>query len=200
MKHLSPAELVDLLDEVLDSERAVHVDRCEACAASARELRATMRSAALDGEVPEPSPLFWDHLSTRVRDAVAAEADTRGAFADWTGWRAHGVAPIAATLMVAVVVLSMTLVRHEPGLPSVTPSALPAIASEPVSETTIDASTAEVWEVLTSAAADLEWEAAHDAGMGVQPSTVDRAVQRLNPDELHELGRLLQSELKRPGN
>ena len=37
------------------------------------------------GEVPEPSPLFWNHLSARVRDAVAVEPIPR---AWWmTYWR-----------------------------------------------------------------------------------------------------------------
>ena len=31
--------------------------------------------AASDADMPEPSPLFWDHLSARVQDAVADEAD-----------------------------------------------------------------------------------------------------------------------------
>jgi hypothetical protein len=54
--------------------------------------------------------------------------------------------------------------------------------------------------VLTAAAADLELEEAHAAGLSVQPSAIDRAVQRLTADELNELGRLLQSELKRASN
>jgi hypothetical protein len=34
----------------------------------------------------------------------------------------------------------------------------------------------------------------------VQSSAIDRAVQGLSADELNELGRLLQSELKRSSN
>jgi hypothetical protein len=33
--------------------------------------------------------------------------------------------------------------------------------------------------------------------MQVYPATIDRAVQNMSPDERNELGRLLQSELKR---
>ena len=37
-------------------------------------------------------------------------------------------------------------------------------------------------------------------GLVTHPAAVDRAVQRLNQPELEELGRLLQTELKRSGN
>ncbi len=36
-----------------------------------------MMSVAAEVEVPEPSPLFWDHLSARVGEAVAAEQAPR---------------------------------------------------------------------------------------------------------------------------
>jgi hypothetical protein len=54
--------------------------------------------------------------------------------------------------------------------------------------------------VLTAAAADLQLDEARDAGMDVASGAVDHAVTQLNRDELSELGRLLQSELKRASN
>ena len=50
-------------------------------------------------------------------------------------------------------------------------------AARPVRRSTLDDEHAEVWAVLTAAAADLEFDEAHAAGMAVQPAAVDRAVQ-----------------------
>ena len=67
-------------------------------------------------------------------------------------------------------------------------------------DATLDAANGEVWDVLTSVASEMQIEDATAAGMTVHPAAIDRAVQKLTPDELSELGRLLQSELKRSGD
>jgi hypothetical protein len=59
---------------------------------------------------------------------------------------------------------------------------------------------AAAWAVLTAAAADLHFDEARDAGIDVPSAAVDRAVTQLTRDELSELGRLLQSELKGSSN
>jgi len=80
------------------------------------------------------------------------------------------------------------------------------VASEPAASATVgadtatDAENAEVWAVLTAAASTMEFEDAHDAGMHVQPAAIERAVQDLTAAERTELGRLLQTELKRSSN
>ena len=53
--------------------------------------------------------------------------------------------------------------------------------------------------MLTSAAAETPIEDAHAAGMAVPAGAIDRAVQRMTPEELSELGQLLQSEMRRSG-
>ncbi len=40
-----------------------------------------MMAVAVSAEMPEPSPLFWDHLSARVRTAVAEDVERP---APWT--------------------------------------------------------------------------------------------------------------------
>jgi hypothetical protein len=202
MNHLSAAEFVDFAEGALDPSRASHVNRCEACAAQTRDLLAMIERSAASADVPEPSPLFWDHLSARVRDAVLVEPATGTVAVGW-GWRARGFLPLAATLTVAVALLSVTLVpRREAVSRSAdgTVAAATVAALDGLAEPTVDANSAEAWDVLTAAAADLEWEAAHEAGMSVQPGAVERAVQQLNADEMNEPGRLLQSELKRSGD
>ena len=64
-------------------------------------------------------------------------------------------------------------------------------------ETAPDVDEAEVWAVLTAVASDVAIEDAHAVGMRVPAAAIDHAVQDLSAAELTELGRLLQSELKR---
>ena len=199
--HLSPSELVDLAEGTLAGARASHVDTCPPCAAAANQLRAALHGAlSAKDDVPEPSPLFWDHLSSRVQDAIAS-----GAVSPSPWWRptARTLAPLAAFALV-VVVLTMMLPRgaghpEDPHHRSAAASPGTVDIDRPF-DPSLDATTGEAWNVLTAAAADLEWDAAHEAGMAVHPAAIDRAVQQLAPEELNELGKLLQTELKRSSN
>jgi hypothetical protein len=71
--HLNADDLVELAEGARPESSAPHLAACPQCRAQLDELRAAM-SALADLDVPEPSPLFWDHFSQRVHDAVAAEA------------------------------------------------------------------------------------------------------------------------------
>jgi hypothetical protein len=202
MKHLSSSELVGLVEGTLADHRAAHVEGCGVCRAAAADLGAVMRRAAsVDDGVPEPSPLFWDHLSARVREAVAHEQVGRAPWwlASWLAGRPF--APVAAALVILVLV-SATVVMRRPALPIRVdaPRDAALVESGMDVDATLDPANSEVWEVLTAAAADLELDDAHAAGMSVQSSAIDGAVQRLSTDELNELGRLLQTELKRSSN
>src|SRR5438132_12929430 len=70
--HLTPDDLVDLADGTRPESSAPHLASCATCRAQLNEMRAMM-SAVADVDVPEPSPLFWNHFSQRVHEAVAAE-------------------------------------------------------------------------------------------------------------------------------
>src|SRR5437899_561452 len=75
MKHLSIEELIDLTEPDIASSRSrltAHLSTCAECRRQVAELR-QMLSGAADAAVPEPSPLFWDHLWTRIREEIAAE-------------------------------------------------------------------------------------------------------------------------------
>src|SRR5262245_25481785 len=112
MRHLSPEQLLDLA-EGADAGAESHLQACEACRQQVASLRLTM-AAVSDVAVPEPSPLFWEHLSTRVRDATAQEPAT-SRWHVWTGslrfWRFAAVAGAAGVLAVA-------LSLREPGGPA----------------------------------------------------------------------------------
>src|SRR5262249_53912350 len=79
-KHLSPVEIIEIVEIVehvegisdADADKLAHLASCDRCRDQFADLRAT-RAIVSDVEVPEPSPLFWDHFSARVREAVAAE-------------------------------------------------------------------------------------------------------------------------------
>ena len=199
--HLSESEFVDLVEDTLDPRRAAHVETCPACREQAGALRALLRDTAAV-EVPEPSPLFWEHLSARVRDGVAEAPAAAGSGWIWAGMR--GLVSFAAAAALVVAVLSGVMLMRGVRTGS-TPSPLvadqgPAAAPDGSSEVTPDSANAEVWAVLTSAASDVEFEDAHAAGMHVPAGTIDHAVQDLTAAERTELGRLLQTELKRSSN
>ena len=61
--------------------------------------------------MPEPSPLFWDHLSSRVHDAVAAEGQPRAPWwrIDWS-WSSVGLAGAAVAATDAVI--DRTVLTH----------------------------------------------------------------------------------------
>lgn len=202
MTHLSESEFVDLAEDVLDPRRARHVETCASCREQADALRNLLRETS-SVAVPDPSPLFWDHLSARVRDGVAAAPAAGRSRWSWPGMRM--LIPMGAAAAVVVAVISGTLLLRpvrdgQAPAPIVTEHAAVTASSDARPGTTPDADNAEVWDVLTSAASTVGFDEAHAAGMHVLPAAIDHAVQDLSAAELTELGRLLQSELKRSSN
>ena len=66
MNHLSPEHLIDLAEGAAAESSAPHLQTCAECRRQLETLRGAMSEAAAVG-VPEPSPLFWDRLSARVK-------------------------------------------------------------------------------------------------------------------------------------
>lgn len=99
MSHLSRDERLLALDGALDAARHTHLLECAACRAEVDGLRHVVdRVRAV--EVPEPSPLFWDHLAARVGDAIAREpvpSEARGWWQPRLAWVAAAVLTTAAT-------------------------------------------------------------------------------------------------------
>src|SRR6185295_18015495 len=102
-QHLSPQEFVDAADGVLTAARRDHADACESCHEHIAALRQLMTDVDLATEVPEPSPLFWDHFSQRVRAATRAESPAPE-MAWWRSWRSLSLGGLlaAAVLLIAV--------------------------------------------------------------------------------------------------
>ena len=204
MKHLTSAQLVDLIEGVLPAERAAHVGACARCRQQADELRAVMCEVR-EVDVPEPSPLFWDHLSQRVRDACGAEPEvgSSGWVPSWPLSRLT-LAVTTVTVIVAVIV-GGALIR------SLTEEAAPGGDSVAAlfANLGLDGGDAEpdlfgsfgeepAWTLVMTVAQEIEWD---DTGAGglVSPGASERAILELSPDERRELGRLLEAELAGEG-
>jgi hypothetical protein len=195
--HLQPDELIDLAEGTRAESSATHLAECAVCRLQLEELKATM-SAAADVDVPEPSPLFWDHFSARVRQAVDAEGAPRRSL--WTWPRVVIPAVSVATAVLAVVV---TLNRGSAGrgntpLPTVVPApvALPVASVDLLADPQSAGDTA--LTLVAELSSDMDFETARDAGLAARGSA-EHAVTHLTGSELRELQRLLQEELARSG-
>src|SRR5262245_1608186 len=109
MQHLSGDALVDLVEGLVSEADVPHLASCDRCRDQLAGLRA-MRTLAAEKEVvdvPEPSPLFWDHFSARVREAVASEPPPPDGWWrrvwSWPGVMAPESAVAAVVVVLAVV-------------------------------------------------------------------------------------------------
>lgn len=203
MRHLSREELVEVADGTRPPSELAHLSACGACRQRVAQLRELMAVAAR-ADVPEPSPLFWDHLSARVRDAVAREgftaesADSDGRVPLWASWRAGIVAAALAAVLVVVALLPRTG-------PTTGGARLEEAGSAAVVELTppVDAQVALAddlpLDLIVQLAGDLEWESMIEAGLATGAGSADRAIGELSEGERSELQRLLREELSRLG-
>ena len=192
MHHLAEDELLDLAEGARPEGASTrHLASCDACRRQVAELRSIMSTAA-DVDVPEPSPLFWEHLSARVREAV--EAEGRPAVAGWLSpglsWRVMlPIGALGALLLVAAVMFRPGV---DPTAGSRIADAANAISARPLAE---DPSLS----LLADLTSDLDWDAATEAGLAPQSGAVDYLVSALSTEERVELERLLQEALLPPG-
>jgi hypothetical protein len=194
MKHLTPDELVDLVEGTLAAGRAAHVEQCADCRRLADQARSALAAAAEDG-VPEPSPLFWEHFSARVRRAIEAEPMRRWSWG-WL-WRPAVGLPLAAGLVVAIAIAALWRPAPAPA-PGGATAAVETPAAGAGDEVDLSADDAS-WDLVATIAGTLEWEAAEAAGFSAEPGAADRAILLLTREERVELGRLLSAEaLKQP--
>ena len=191
MSHLSPAEFVDLLEQRLPPDRVAHVQTCTSCRGQADLLRAVM-TRAHDADVPEPSPLFWDHLSARVRQAIVAEPNWKSHRLGWLpsrlAWRAGMAAMVLLTLATAVLLRAPSSNRAIAVL-------APGVTDAPEHETVLEEG--EEWTFVAGVAEGADWDEVVEGGLYVRPGAAERALLQLSADERRELARLIESELLR---
>jgi anti-sigma-K factor RskA len=192
MPHLSPEELIDVAERATPRSAFPHLASCAACDRQVADLQAAM-AAAVDVDVPEPSPLFWEHLSARVREAVAAEATGRAAgTSSWWSWRVAAMTAAAAVLMVMI---ATTLQLED----SPAPAALVAEDSAPAADELAAFDDDAALTVLAALTSELDWEAAAEAGLVAAPGAVERIMLALDADERLELHRILEEALSASG-
>ena len=197
MTHLTPDELIDVLDDVLTPATRAHLEMCAHCQREAAQLRAVLGDARA-ANVPEPSPLFWDHLSARVQTAIADDA-TPPRIARWFEWPV--LAPIAALALLVIALVSAVPTRGGNALDTARASDAENVIADD-GAVGPDSSLAEVsvaesqWALVAELVGNLDVDAASDAGIATFPGAADRAVMQLTSSEQQELLRLLQEELK----
>jgi len=195
--HLDEAALLDAAEGNQPEHAATHLAGCERCRAQVDELRAVMRLAE-DASVPEPSPLFWDHLSARVRAAVVEPAPVEAAgVSGWTerlgNWRV-----LAALAAAAVVILAVAVNRQSVSETTAMQPPAAGTAAPPLSDLTPPLENDPSLSFIADLASDLDWDDAVEAGLTSGADAVERVVQDMSDDERRELRRVLQEEMGRP--
>ena len=192
MRHLTSDQLVDLAEGVSTEPSMPHLQSCDGCRAKLAELRGIL-SAAAEVDIPDPSPLFWDHFSARVHEAVEAErANGTSRLRHWLAW--PGVPLWAGSL--AVVVLAVVIMTRGSVSETTAPRGSDEVIAESAPEAPVladDASLSLVADLVTG----LDWDAALEAGLRSEPGITDDVVTQLSDDERRELQQLLRMELGR---
>jgi hypothetical protein len=192
MRHLSPEELLDLADGTISSPSA-HLRECEECRAELDQLRATLMEVHAVN-VPEPSPLFWDHFSARVRQAVEADGDISASRVSWWSWRV--IVPVASVAVLAVVAAlsfsSRGQIQSPPQASSTSSAASPAGPSADAVATSLEESAQ--FDLVADLATDAGLDTVREAGL-LDSGAADRAMTHMNDDELRELARLIRAEI-----
>jgi hypothetical protein len=188
MAHVTPAEFVDLAEGVCDTASAPHLAECDRCRQQLADVR-RMLTAAAASDVPEPSPLFWDHLSARVREAVAGEPPPRSAVF-LGGWWMRAATGVAVGAVIAGAVAGSlghrTPEQHQ----------APVVVQEPPDPAALlgwgeDPSL----DLVADFSRTLDWDDLREQLVG--SGRVDASVGELDGAERRELGRLLKEELAR---
>lgn len=115
-EHVSEDVLIDIAEGRVDAEALAHVRGCASCARALADTR-EMLDVALDADVPEPAPMYWEAFRTQVRRRIEAERRR----SPWAlGWPA---------LLAAAALLAVAVAR--PWTPRTPPSSAAATASLP---------------------------------------------------------------------
>lgn len=139
------------------------------------------------GDVPEPSPLFWNHLNARVRAAVAEEPIARAWWSLY--WR-----PLAAVVGTAGFAVFLLLRSGAPPLPAPVLPVVPARPAAP-SDLVADVEVSEMWRMIQVAAPKVEIDSVRETGLMPSQYATDQAIEALTPSEREALVRLLRKEI-----
>jgi hypothetical protein len=191
-KHLSPREIVEFVDGTLAPDRRTHTADCAYCAgevASLQSFMADIKPEAAHGDVPEPSPLFWHHLSARVREAVDAEPVPRRTW--WqVAWR-----PLVSVGALVAVTIAVAVLRPHPAAPvpagsNIQADAASGLAAEDLGVTTDDAS----FDFVVQLAATLPSSDLRQ--MTPRADATSAMISNMTPAERTALARLIKARME----
>jgi hypothetical protein len=192
MNHLSRSDLLDLLDEpAAAATHRLHLKSCEACRGMVASLRATLADVRRE-DAPEPSPLFWDHFTARVAEAIREEspAARNHSRLGWFGGPAAGWTSAALLILLGMTTVISRVTLHAP-TPVVRTGVVGMSESPELDQN---------WVEVREAARNLSWDATQAAdAIGADPGTAEQVVMELNAEERAELARLIDGEIKRSG-
>jgi hypothetical protein len=199
MRHFSKDEIIEAVDDALSTTRAGHLASCASCREQVETLRATL-ARTNDVEIPEPSPLFWEHFSSNVREAIrdsAPETTVLGRLLRptplWT------VAATVAVCVVAAAVMSRISSRFATPTTIDTPSTTQAGAARTPANVIDDIDDDEGWAFVRSVADEVSWDDTHAEGLNARPNSLESIAAEMTPVERRELVRLVEDELRRKG-
>jgi hypothetical protein len=197
MKHLSDGQLLELLEG--GASDATHLESCGGCRDKLEALRQVMAHLR-DDHVPEPSPLFWQHFSERVRQALDDESvgNELPSIRWWTrrSWR-WALAGGAAVVMATLVLVTNTRPPRTDRVADRASSSMTPLASGVPADLGWTPPGDDSWTMVVGLAEGLDLESAADAGLTVRPGFVDQAVLGMSDEEQRELAGIIQAELDR---
>jgi hypothetical protein len=195
MAHLGQDQLLDVADGTRAAHEFPHVESCAVCARQLADLRSAIGALA-EVRVPEPSPLFWAHLSARIRTAVAE--DDRSAKPSARAGRAWWQWAAAAALAGVVLVIIWPGPPHVSAPGGVSAPAVASFAPAAIEDARpFDDDPA--LALLADLSSGLDWDAALEAGLVPADGTVDSVVFAMSAEERVELHRLLREALAKAG-
>jgi hypothetical protein len=189
--HLSPEEFVDAIDGVLTASRQSHLDGCEACRGEVAALGGLARQVDVAAEVPEPSPLYWDHLSRRISEATANDAASAPAWwqLSWRPLVAGGAMVVAAALVVMLRAPGPAVTVQAPvGDGSVTTVAASDLAAGSADDRDV------AWDLVVAMAAELSVDDVHEVMTSAGPETAVLP-ETMTARERQEFVKLLKQEM-----
>ena len=198
MRHLTARELVDLAEDERLERSVPHLALCDHCRRKITDLRAAIARAA-KAEVPEPSPLFWEHFSSRVREAIAFEG-APGRRVSLEGW-SRFAAPLSIGALAVVVIAAALTARINYRPP--TDTLLSSAASSGTGGALVDPAILPddpSLDLVADLSSEIDWDVAGEVGLTTREGAVDKAVMQLTDGERVELQRLLEQELRRSGD
>lgn len=184
MSHLSRSDLLEALER--RDATSHHLATCSRCRRELASLRRILREVQ-DVEVPEPSPLFWEHFPGRVSAAV--EVDRVPAAAMGFTWRSWWGATAAAAVTGMAIAGLLVGGRQLSVGPTSSPS--PNLAAESESVMADDTP----WMLVEALAEELNLDEVELAGVVIAAGTAERAAAQLTVAEHVELVRLLRGEI-----